>query len=155
MQNKWIERTSARENFFQLSVLKCSSTLTVEKYGDYVWVTSRDFQQQNFPAYLCILFLMSKTFLIAKSTRGFRSREALTPKWTIMLRLPILRVAWVAQSVERLTWAQVMILLFPSSDSVWDICAVSWEPGACFGFCVSLSLCPSPASTLSLSLSQK
>ena len=32
--------------------------------------------------------------------------------------------------------------------------ADSWEPGACFGFCVSLSLCPSPAHALSLSLSQ-
>ena len=36
--------------------------------------------------------------------------------------------------------------------------ADSLEPGACFGFCVSLSLCPSPPPpicTLSLSLSQK
>ena len=29
------------------------------------------------------------------------------------------------------------------------------EPGACFRFCVSLSLCPSPVHALSLSLSQK
>ena len=35
------------------------------------------------------------------------------------------------------------------------LCADSSEPGACFGFCVSLSLCPSPALSLSLSLSQK
>ena len=34
-------------------------------------------------------------------------------------------------------------------------CADSLEPGACFRFCVSLSLCPSPAYALSLSLSQK
>ena len=31
------------------------------------------------------------------------------------------------------------------------LCADSSEPGACFGFCVSLSLCPSPAHALSLS----
>ena len=30
------------------------------------------------------------------------------------------------------------------------LCADSSEPGACFGFCDSLSLCPSPARTLSL-----
>ena len=31
------------------------------------------------------------------------------------------------------------------------LCADNSEPGACSGFCVSLSLRPSPASTLSLS----
>ena len=36
------------------------------------------------------------------------------------------------------------------------LCADSSEPGACFGFCVSLSLCPSPPLlVLCLSLSQK
>ena len=30
------------------------------------------------------------------------------------------------------------------------LCADSSDPGACFGFCVSLSLCPSPSCTLSL-----
>ena len=35
------------------------------------------------------------------------------------------------------------------------LCVDSWEPGACFGFCVSLSLCPHPALTLSLSLKNK
>ena len=33
-------------------------------------------------------------------------------------------------------------------------CADSSEPGACFGFCGSLSLCPSPAHALSLSVSK-
>ena len=32
------------------------------------------------------------------------------------------------------------------------LCVDSSEPGACFGICVSLSLCPSPAHTLSHSL---
>ena len=32
------------------------------------------------------------------------------------------------------------------------LCADGSEPGACFKFCVSLSLCPSPAHTLSISL---
>ena len=35
------------------------------------------------------------------------------------------------------------------------LCADSSEPGACFRFCVSLSLCPSPAHAVSVSLSQK
>ena len=41
---------------------------------------------------------------------------------------------------------------------VWEfklcirLCADRLEPGACFGFCVFLSLCPSPTCTLSLSL---
>ena len=35
------------------------------------------------------------------------------------------------------------------------LCADSSEPGAFFGFCVSLSLCLSPVHTLSLSVSQK
>ena len=35
------------------------------------------------------------------------------------------------------------------------LCADSSEPGACFGFCVSLSLCPSPIRALSLSAFQK
>ena len=33
------------------------------------------------------------------------------------------------------------------------LCADSLEPGACFGFCASLFLCPSPAHMLSHSLS--
>ena len=33
------------------------------------------------------------------------------------------------------------------------LCADSSEPGACFGFCVSLFLCPFPACALSLFLS--
>ena len=32
--------------------------------------------------------------------------------------------------------------------------ALCWQPGACFGFCVSPSLCPSPAHALSLSVSK-
>ena len=33
------------------------------------------------------------------------------------------------------------------------LCADSSEPGACFGFCVSVSLCPSPIRVLSVCLS--
>ena len=35
------------------------------------------------------------------------------------------------------------------------LCANSSEPGACFGFCVSLSLCPSPNRALCVCLSLK
>ena len=61
----------------------------------------------------------------------------------------------MAQSVERLTSAQVMISQLvsssPASGSV--LTAQSLEPGACFRFCVSLSL-SAPPHSLSLSLSK-
>ena len=60
----------------------------------------------------------------------------------------------MAQSVERLTWAQVMISRFVSS-SPWSgsvLTAQSLEPAS---DSVSPSLCPSPAHALSLSVSQK
>ena len=37
---------------------------------------------------------------------------------------------------------------------IW-LCADSSEPGACLRFCVSFSLCPTPALTFSLSLENK
>ena len=58
---------------------------------------------------------------------------------------------WVAQSVKRATLAQVMILHLWVQAHV-GLCADSSEPGGCFGFCVSLSLCPYPVCALSLSL---
>ena len=61
--------------------------------------------------------------------------------------------AWVAQSVKRPTSAQVTILRVREFEPRVGLCADSSDPGACFGFCVSLSLCPSPARALSLSLS--
>ena len=83
--------------------------------------------------------------------------ERIVP-WTpdFLHKKQMCRDAWVAQSVEHLTSAQVMIVqsvsLSPASGSV--LTAWSLEPGACFGFCVSLSLCPSPAHALSLSVSE-
>ena len=63
--------------------------------------------------------------------------------------------AWVALSVERPTSAQVMISRFVSSSPVSGLCTDSSEPGACFGFCLLLSL-PLPCLlSLSFSLSQK
>ena len=61
--------------------------------------------------------------------------------------------AWVAQSVKRPTSTQVMILLheFEPHIGLW---ADGSESGACFRFCVSLSLCPSPVHALSLSVSK-
>ena len=59
---------------------------------------------------------------------------------------------WVAQSVKLVTSAQVMISQF---ETLIGLCADSLESGDCFGFCVSLSLCPTPAHALFLSLSNK
>ena len=59
---------------------------------------------------------------------------------------------WVVL-VERLTLAQVMHdLAVGEFGPRIRLCADSSEPGACFRFCVSLSLCPPPLThTLSLS----
>ena len=61
--------------------------------------------------------------------------------------------AWVVQSVKRSTLAQVTISRFVSSSP--ELGSDSSEPGARFGFCVSLSLRPSPACTLSLCLPKR
>ena len=61
------------------------------------------------------------------------------------------RGAWVAQSVKRLTLGSGHDLAVSEFESRVGVCADSSEPGACFRFCVSLSLCPSPARALSLS----
>ncbi|VFV42726.1 Hypothetical predicted protein [Lynx pardinus] len=50
---------------------------------------------------------------------------------------------------------QVMISRFVEFEPHIGLCANRSEPGACFGFCVSLSLCSSPAHALSLSTSKK
>ena len=55
--------------------------------------------------------------------------------------------AWVAQSVDPLTLAQVMISQLVGSSPVSG--SVLSEPGSCFRFCVSLSLCLSPAHSVS------
>ena len=62
--------------------------------------------------------------------------------------------AWVAQSVGRPTSAQVMVLWLWSLRPAVRLCAGSSEPGACYGFCVSLSLCFNPSYTVCLSLSK-
>ena len=65
------------------------------------------------------------------------------------------RGAWAAQWVKRPTSEQVMISVVREFEPRVGLLADGSEPGACFGFCVSLSLCPSPARALSLSVTQK
>ena len=65
-----------------------------------------------------------------------------------------IRGAWVAQSVGRPTSARVTISRSVSSSPASGS-GLTAQPGACFGFCVSLSLCPSPACALSLPLKDK
>ena len=62
------------------------------------------------------------------------------------------RSTWVTQSVEHLTSAQVMISWFMRLSSMLGS-VLTAEPGACLGFCVSLSL-PLPHS-YSVSIFQK
>ena len=61
---------------------------------------------------------------------------------------------WVAESVKHPTSAQVEISWVRGFEPHVGLCADSSEPGACFGFHVSLSLCPLPSRILSLSLSK-
>ena len=65
------------------------------------------------------------------------------------------RGTWVAQSVKRLTSAQVMISQFvgPSPTSGSVLTAQSLEPALDSGFCVPLSLSLSCSHRVSLSLS--
>ena len=61
------------------------------------------------------------------------------------------RGAWVAQSVKRRLQPghDLAVREFEPRVRLW---ADGSEPGACFRFCVSLSLCPSPVHVLSLSV---
>ena len=59
---------------------------------------------------------------------------------------------WVAQSDKRPTSARVMISRFVSSSPTLGSVLMAQSPGACFRFCVSLSLFPSLACSLSFSL---
>ena len=62
----------------------------------------------------------------------------------------------MAQPVKLSTSAQITISRYtvPEFKPFIGLCADGLEPGAYFGFCVSLSLWPSPAHTLSLFLSK-
>ena len=87
-----------------------------------------------------------------REARGELS-EAASPS-TLVLKISNRRGAWGAQSVKRPALAQVTISTVRGVEPCVGLCADSSGPGACFGFCVSLSLCPSPSHTLSLSLSK-
>ena len=62
--------------------------------------------------------------------------------------------AWVAQSLRRPTlgFCSGRDLTVCEFEPRVGLCADGSEPGACFGFWVSLSLCPSPVHALSLSV---
>ena len=58
-----------------------------------------------------------------------------------------------------LSWLSLQLQLRSGSHGSWaqppiKLCVDSSDPGACFGFCVSLCLCPFPAHALSLSVSK-
>ena len=67
-------------------------------------------------------------------------------RWGFIFKTTTTQDTWVAQFIECPTSVQVMISWFmslsPTSGSV--LTARSLEPGACLGFCVSLSFCSSP-----------
>ena len=63
----------------------------------------------------------------------------------------IFRGTWVAELVKRPTPAQVTISQFVSSSPpLGSVLTAQSLEGACFRFCVSFSLCPSPTCTLSV-----
>ena len=63
--------------------------------------------------------------------------------------------AWVAQSVKCPDFSSGRDLTMPRFEPRVRLWADSSEPGACFRFCVSLSLYPYPTRALSLSLKNK
>ena len=69
------------------------------------------------------------------------------------LRKYTFQSAWVAQLVRHLTcgFGSGHDLTVHEFKPHIRLCADISEPGASFEFCVSLSLCPSPACTVSLS----
>ena len=69
------------------------------------------------------------------------------------LRSKINRGAWVAQLVKLLTSGLGHGLSICEFEPCVGLYADSSEPGACFGFCVSVSFSPSPTCARSLSLS--
>ena len=60
----------------------------------------------------------------------------------------------MAQSAKHLDLSSGHDLTVCEFEPRVGLCADSSEPGARFGFCVSVSLCPSPAHALSLSVSK-
>ena len=78
---------------------------------------------------------------------GSNSTLVLLPK---LIKLKY-RGAWVAQSVEPPTSAQVMISRVVSSSPALGF-VLTAQPGACFGFCVSLPLSAPPPLVLCLSV---
>ena len=87
---------------------------------------------------------------------SFSAPSLFTPARSLLLSLKInkLRGTWVAQSVKRLTSAQVTISRYVSSSPAWGsvLTAQSLEP---VSDSVSLSLSDPPPFMLCLSLSQK
>ena len=63
--------------------------------------------------------------------------------------------AWMAQSVNHPISGSGHDLAVHGFKPCVRLCAGSSEPGACFRFCVSFSLWPSPAHTLSLKRKRK
>ena len=61
----------------------------------------------------------------------------------------------MAQSVKRLTSAQIMVLQLVGSSPTSGSGLTAQESGGCFGCWVFLSLCPSPTHTLSVSFYHK
>ena len=57
---------------------------------------------------------------------------------------------WVAQLVEHPSFSSGRDLIVYGFVLCLGLCADSSEPGACFGFCVFLSLCLFPAHALSV-----
>ena len=71
--------------------------------------------------------------------------------WSFLTVLGKCQGTWEAQVVKRLTLAHDLTVR--ELEPRIGLRAGSSEPGACFGFCVSLALCPSPHSQ-SVSLSK-
>ena len=80
---------------------------------------------------------VEKQWILITYLTSFKEVLCRTPGWLSRLSVWLRLRSW---SCCAWVWARI------------GLCDDSSEPGACFGFFVSFSLCPSPARTLSLSL---
>ena len=96
-------------------------------------------------AYACILDLMM--FSTKDGLIGIQPHRESRKVCIYFFTKTSFRGTWGAQAMHDLTAG--------GFEPRVVLCADSSEPGACFTFCVSPFLCPSPACTLSLSLKKK
>ena len=120
-----------------------------QKFKNILTLWSSSSTARNLPKFTRVLMhrgTCTPMFIAALSTIAKLWKEPECPSTDERIKKLWSRGAWVAQSVKRPTSAR------SRSRGPWVPAprqALGWWLGACFRFCVSLSLCPSSALSLS------